>query len=98
MENSKTIAIDVISSKDNDEECAMHSKKDNMEIMCHDKADQELLKNFFNHFFPDIKFVLETLMKGSDFVFDFVNLLYFKCHKINLNRGGSYGTKYSRVD
>ena len=29
-------------------------------------------------------------MKGSEFVFDYVQLLYYKCHKINLNRGGSY--------
>ena len=29
-------------------------------------------------------------MKGSEFVFDYVLLLYYKCHKINLNRGGSY--------
>ena len=29
------------------------------------------------------------LMRGSEFVFDYVKLLYYKCHKINLNRGGS---------
>ena len=29
-------------------------------------------------------------MRGSEFVFDYVKLLYYKCHKINLNRGGSY--------
>ena len=29
-------------------------------------------------------------MKGSDFIFDCVNSLYYKCHKIDLNRGGSY--------
>ena len=29
-------------------------------------------------------------MKGSEFVFDYVHLLYFKCHKINKNCGGSY--------
>ena len=29
-------------------------------------------------------------MKGSEFVFDYVYLLYYKCHKINLKRGGSY--------
>ena len=36
-------------------------------------------------------------MKGSEFVFDYkyvehnyVQLLYYKCHKINSNRGGSY--------
>ena len=29
-------------------------------------------------------------MKGNDFVFDGVNLLYYKCHEINFKRGGSY--------
>ena len=29
-------------------------------------------------------------MKGSEFVFDSVGLLYYKLHKISLNRGGSY--------
>ena len=29
-------------------------------------------------------------MKLSDFVFDYVQLLYCKCHKINANLGGSY--------
>ena len=30
------------------------------------------------------------LMKGSEFVFDYVQLLYYKCHEINPNRGRSY--------
>ena len=29
-------------------------------------------------------------MKGSEFFFDSVCLLYYKCYKINLNRGRSY--------
>ena len=29
-------------------------------------------------------------MKDSEIVFDYVQLFYYKCHKINLNRGGSY--------
>ena len=29
-------------------------------------------------------------MRGTEFVFDYVQLLYYKCHKIKLNRGGSY--------
>ena len=29
-------------------------------------------------------------MKGSDLVFDYVQLLYYKCHKINPNHGGLY--------
>ena len=29
-------------------------------------------------------------MRGSEFAFDYVQLLYYKCHKINLNRDRSY--------
>ena len=29
-------------------------------------------------------------MRGSEFVFDYVHLLYYKCHKRNLKHGGSY--------
>ena len=28
--------------------------------------------------------------KGTEFIFDYVHLLYYKCHKINPNCGGSY--------
>ena len=30
------------------------------------------------------------LMKGSEFVFNYIHLLYYHCHKINPNRGGFY--------
>ena len=30
------------------------------------------------------------MMKGSEFVFDYVHLLYYKCHKIDLDCGRSY--------
>ena len=29
-------------------------------------------------------------MKGSEFVFDYVQLLYYKCHEVNSNRSRSY--------
>ena len=29
-------------------------------------------------------------MKGSEFVFECVHLLYYKCHKVNPNRGRPY--------
>ena len=29
-------------------------------------------------------------MKVSEFVFNYVHLLYYKCHEINPNRGGLY--------
>ena len=35
------------------------------------------------------------LMEGSEFIFDYVHLLYYKCDKIKSNRGGSYtGSPY----
>ena len=45
----------------------------------------KLLKNFLNHFWIDD---LGKLMKGTEFVFDYVHLLYDKCYKIYLNCGG----------
>ena len=29
-------------------------------------------------------------MKGSEFIFNYVHLLYYECHNINPNRGGSH--------
>ena len=29
-------------------------------------------------------------MKGSEFIFSYVHLFYYKCHNRNPNRGGSY--------
>ena len=40
------------------------------------------LKNWYQNNFES--------MKGSECVFNYVHLLYYKCHKINLNCGGSY--------
>ena len=33
---------------------------------------------------------LETSMKGHDFIFDSVQLMYYKCNKVNFICGGSY--------
>ena len=33
---------------------------------------------------------METSVRGSDFIFDRVHLLYYKCHKINFSWGESY--------
>ena len=33
---------------------------------------------------------LEKPVKGSEFIFDSVDLLYYKYHRISLNGGGSY--------
>ena len=82
------IANNFISSIDNDEERVMHSKSDNMEIIMNDKADkiiEELSDSLKNRYQNNLQ-----SMKGSEFVLYYVQLLYYKCHKINPNRGGSY--------
>ena len=66
----------------------MHSKSHNIEIMMNDKAD-EIIEECFDSLKNRYQSNLE-LMKDSEFVFDYVQLLYYKCHKINPNHGRSY--------
>ena len=77
-----------IFSIDNDEESVMDSKSDNIVIMINDEAD-EVVKELFdspkNRYHNNLE-----LTKGSEFVFDYVHLLYYKCRKINPNCVGSY--------
>ena len=56
--------------------------------MINDEAD-EVIKELFDSLKNRYQNNLES-MKGSEFAFDYVHLLYYKCHKINPNRGGSY--------
>ena len=83
-----TIANNFICSIDNDEEHVMHSRSDNIEIMINDEAD-EVIKELIDSLKNRHQNNLESV-KGSEFVLDYVHLLYYKCHKINTNCGGSY--------
>ena len=56
--------------------------------MINDGAD-EVIKKLFDSLKSRYQNDLES-MRSSEFVFDYVQLLYYKCHKINLNRGRSY--------
>ena len=53
------------------------------------EADEVIKKNFLVYLKIDIKIILNR-WKGSEFVFDYVHLLYYKYHKVNLNCGVSY--------
>ena len=87
MKIQLTIAINFISSgDDNDEERVMHSKNDNIEIMVSDEA-YEVIEAVFDSFKNRYQNNLQS-MRGSEFLFDCVHLLYYKCHKIK--RGESY--------
>ena len=47
---------------------------------------QELFKSLLQRYQEN----LQEKMRGSDFEFDGVNLLYYDFNKISLNRGGSF--------
>ena len=82
------IANNFIFSIDNDVEHVMHSKSDNIEIMVNDEAD-EVIKELFDSPKNRYQNNLES-MNCSESVFDYVQLLYYKCQKINPNHSGSY--------
>ena len=83
-----TIANNFTSSINNHEERLMHSKSDNMKILISDEAD-EVIKKLFHSLKNRYQSNLES-KKRRDFFFDYVYLLYYKCHKINSKGGGLY--------
>ena len=54
--------------------------------------EMKFLLNFLGYFLQDTKLVhqYQTSMRGDDFIFDSVQLLYYKCYKTNFKSGGSY--------
>ena len=67
----------------------MYSKSNNVEIMMRIETD-DIINKLFESFLEKYQKGLETKMKGSQFVLENVNFLYYSLHKISLNRGGSY--------
>ena len=66
----------------------MHSNSDNIKVTPYSGANDVVDKLFKSHRSKN-QDNLETTMKGSDFIFDVVQIMYCKCHKVNFNRGGS---------
>ena len=64
----------------------MHSKRDNIEIMICDDADEVIKKLFDSNIYQNRYQNNLQSISGSDFVLDYAQLLHYKCHKINLNR------------
>ena len=56
--------------------------------MINDEA-HKVIKELFDSLKNRYQINLESV-KGSEFVFDYVHLLHYKCHEINSNRGGLY--------
>ena len=62
------VAINFISSKDNDEEQVTHSKSDNKEVMTYDNANK-VIEEIFESPLSRCQIGLETSIRGSDFIF-----------------------------
>ena len=66
----------------------MHSKCDNIEIMMGSATD-EIIEEIFDSLLQRYQEGLEESMKGSEFIFDSVDVLYYNLNKISVNKGGS---------
>ena len=64
----------------------MHSMSNNVEFMSYDNAEEVVNKVVTSFKIPN----WFRNMIGIDFVFDSIQLLYYKCHKINFKCGSSY--------
>ena len=74
---------------DSDETRIMHTKSDNKEIIIGIDTNK-VIKEFFKSFLQRYQEGLQEKMRGSDFEFDGIHLLYYDFNKISLNRGESY--------
>ena len=74
---------------DSDETRIMHTKIDNTEIMIGSDTN-EVIKELFKSFLQRYQEDLQEKMRGSEFEFDGIHLLYYDFNKISLIRGGSY--------
>ena len=79
--------INFISSKNLIETRDMHSKSDNIEIIIGADTNEIICNSLL--FFANQK-GLEESMRGSDFVFDYVESLNYIFHKMDTKRSGSY--------
>ena len=65
------IAINIISSKDTEEERVMHSMSNNMKFTSYNDPNEVVNENF-ESLRSRYEIDLEKLMRGSDFIFDSV--------------------------
>ena len=74
---------------DSNEKRIMHTKGDNAEIMIGSDTN-DVINELFKSLLQRCQEGLQEKMKGSEFEFDGVNLLYYGFNKTSLNRGGSH--------
>ena len=67
----------------------MYSNSDNIQFTSYNDVN-EVIDELFDSLCSRYQRNLETSLRGSDFVFDTVQLVYYKCHKVNFGFGGPY--------
>ena len=67
----------------------MHSKSNNIKFKPYNYAN-EVANELFDSLLLRYQGNLETSIEGSEFIFDSVKLMYYKCHKVNFRLSGSY--------
>ena len=72
--------ISFISFKESDEIRTIHTKSNNIEIMTGNEPD-EIIEESFESFLQKYQQGWEEKMRGSEFVFDSVDLLHYNLHK-----------------
>ena len=80
--------VNFISSRDTGETRIYYVWSDNVSIMQGENTNaiiREIFRSFLHNYQQELK-----MIKGSDFVFESVDLLDYKLHRVRLNRGGSY--------
>ena len=77
------------SSKDSEETRTMYSRSDSIDVMVVSETD-DIIEDHFDSILQRYQKNLEKSMRGSEFVFDSVDSLYYKLQKISLNRDVSY--------
>ena len=83
------MAINFISSKESDKTRTMHTKINNVEIMIGSETN-EIFEDLFESSLQKYREGLEESMRGSELVYDSVDVLYYNLNKVSLSRGGSY--------
>ena len=79
------IAINFISSKDAKEERVMHSSSNNIKFTSYNDTNEVVDK-----LFDSLRSRYRANLKESDFIFNSVKLMDYKCHKVNFGPSGSY--------
>ena len=83
------MAINFVSSKDFEETRAINAKSDNIEIFMGNETN-EIIEEPLESVLQRYQEGLEESMKGTEFIFNGVDLLHYNLSKISFNRGGSY--------